>query len=76
MQSENFGSIRESSHGCMLNIVLCTKKLHFISRNWGRKNNTVASGFSSIKIHYSVNRINKVYVFSIKYRYRISYCKT
>ena len=41
------------------------KKLHFISRSV-RENNTVASGFSSIKIHYSVNRINEVYViFSI-----------
>ena len=29
----------------------------------------VACGFSSNKIFYSVNRINEVYVFTIKYRY-------
>ena len=34
-----------------------------------RKISCVACGFSFIKIHYSVNRINEVYVFSIKYRY-------
>ena len=34
----------------------------------------VACGFSSIEVHYSVNRINEVYVvvfFPIKYRYFI-----
>ena len=52
------------------------KKLHFINRNWrGRKSSTVASGPSPINIHYFdypkrfINRINKVYEFSIKYRY-------
>ena len=34
-----------------------------------RKISSVECGFSSIKIQYSVNRINEVYVFSIKYRY-------
>ena len=38
--------------------VLCMKKLHFV-----RKISSVACGFSCIKIHYSVNRINEVYVF-------------
>ena len=33
------------------------------------KSSSVACGLSSIKIHYSVNRINEVYVFSIKYCY-------
>ena len=34
-----------------------------------RKISSVACGFSSVKIHDSVKRINEVYVFSIKYRY-------
>ena len=34
-----------------------------------RKISSVAYGFSSIKIHYSVNTINEVYVYSIKYCY-------
>ena len=53
-------------------VVLCMKKLHFISRNWRKENSTVACGFSPIKIQYSVypKRINEVNVFSIKYRYR------
>ena len=37
-------------------VVLCTNKLHFISRNWHKENtfSTVASGSSPIKIHYFV----------------------
>ena len=52
------------------------KKLHFVSRNWRRENNTVACESSPIKIHYFdyprrfINRINEVYDFSIKYRYK------
>ena len=34
-----------------------------------RKFNSVACGFSSVKIHYSDKRINAVYIFSIKYSY-------
>ena len=30
-----------------------------------RKTSFVVCGFSSIKIHYSINKINEVYVFSI-----------
>ena len=32
-----------------------------------RKISPVAFGFSSFKIHFSVNSINEVYVFSIKF---------
>ena len=45
------------------------------SWNWRMKNSSVARGFSSIKIdHYDypkslISRINKVYIFSIKYRF-------
>ena len=57
-------------------VVLCTKKLHFVSLNWRMENSSVAHGISSIKIDYSdhlkslISRINEVYVcfFSIKYR--------
>ena len=51
------------------------KTLCFISRNWRKKSKTVAFGFSPITIHYSeypkrfINRINEVYVCSIKYHY-------
>ena len=65
-ESENSGSIQESSLGCMLDIVLCIKKLHLISWNWRKEKSTAACGFSPIKIHYSdyPKRINEVYVFS------------
>ena len=72
-QLENLDPIPESSLGCMQGIVLCLKKLHFVSL-YGtgvRKISSVAFRFSSIKIHFSVNSINEVYVFSIKYRYFI-----
>ena len=36
-QSENLGSILESSFSCMKGVVLCMKKLHFISRNWHKE---------------------------------------
>ena len=68
-QSENFGSIRESSLGCMSGVELCMKKLHFISRNRSQENRTVASGSSPIKVHYFdylkrfINVINEVYDF-------------
>ena len=42
-----------------------------------RKSNSVACRFSSINVHYSVYRLNEVYVvvfFSIKYRYFIGCC--
>ena len=51
-------------------MVLCTKELYFVAETDVRKINYVACDFSSIKIHYSVNRINEIYVFSIKNRYR------
>ena len=47
------------------NYVLCTKKFHFVSRNWRKE----ACGFSPIKIHFSdypkslISRINEAYVF-------------
>ena len=50
-----------------LRVVLCTKKLHFVSRNWLWKISSVACGFSSIKIDFSdcpkslISRINEVY---------------
>ena len=50
-------------------LVLCTKELHFVSRNWRMEISIVACGFSSIKIDYSdypkslISRINFVYVF-------------
>ena len=49
-------------------MVLCTKKLHFVSWNRPQKTRSVACGFSSIKIDYSdypksiTSRINEVYV--------------
>ena len=49
----------------------------YSSRNW-RKNSTVQCGSGPIKIHYFgylkrfMNKINKVYDFSIKYRYAIA----
>ena len=52
-----------------LHVVLCTKKLHFGSRNWRMEISPVACGFSSIKIDYSdypkslISRIIEVYVF-------------
>ena len=34
-------------------VVLCIKKLHFISQNWRKhKNSTVSCGSSPIKIYY------------------------
>ena len=51
------------------------KKTHFVSLNWLSKISTVACEFRTIKIDYSdypkrfIDRINEVYVFSIKYRY-------
>ena len=79
-QSGKSGRIRESNKALgvrilgALRVVLCTKKLYFISWNWRKENSTVASGSSSIKIHYFVyfkrfiNRINEVCVcvFSMK----------
>ena len=50
-----------------LRVVLYTKKLHFVSRNWLWKISSVACGFSSIKIDFSdcpkslISRINEVY---------------
>ena len=51
-------------------MVLCTKKLHFVSQNWRMENKfCIACEFSSIKIDYSdypkslISRINEVYVF-------------
>ena len=42
-----------------------------------RKISSIACGFSSFKIHYSVNKINEVYVFySIKYHNSIILLKT
>ena len=49
--------------------------LSVLARTGVRRNSTVASGSSPIKIHYFdlpkrfINRINKVYDFSIKYCY-------
>ena len=37
-QSENLGTIRESSIERMKGVVLCKKKLHFVSRNWRKEN--------------------------------------
>ena len=64
-QRENFGSIRESSLGCMQGVLLRMKKLHFISQNWHKENSTVACRFRPIKIHHSdyPKRINEVDVF-------------
>ena len=44
------------------------EKLHFVSPNWCKEISYVACRFSSVKIHYSVNRINEVYAVSIKCR--------
>ena len=66
--SENSVTIRESRKGA-LRVVLCTKKLHFVSRNLRVEISSVACGFSSTKIDYSdypkslISRINEVYVF-------------
>ena len=43
------------------------KKVHLLAGTRIRKISSVAFGFSSIKIHYSVNRINEVYVFMKKH---------
>ena len=51
----------------MQGVVLCMKKLHFFVVTDVRKISSVAYGFSSIKIHNSVNRINEVYVLSTEY---------
>ena len=46
-----------------------------LARNDVRKINSVASGFSPFKIHFSdypkslISRINEMYAFSIKYHY-------
>ena len=54
----------------MKGVVLCMKKLHFISLNWRKENSTVASGSSPILIYYFdypkrfINRINEAYDFS------------
>ena len=42
-------------------------KMHFICRNWGKEKLSVVCGFSSIKIHYSLNSINDVYVCEMLY---------
>ena len=42
------------------------KRLHFVGRNWRKEISYVVREFSSVKIHYSVNRITDVYVFSNK----------
>ena len=34
-------------------VVLCNKKLHFVSRNWHIKISSVACGLSSIQMEYS-----------------------
>ena len=68
-QSENFGLIRKSSLGCMSGVALCIKRLYFVRQNWRKEICSVAWVLSSIKIHYSVNRIQEVYAFSIIYRY-------
>ena len=53
----------------MFSVVLCTKKLHFVSQNRRMINCSVACGFSSIKIDYSDNpkrligRLNEVLSF-------------
>ena len=75
----SFASIQESSLGCMVGVVLCMKKLHFISQNWRRKNSTVACGSSHIKINCFdypkrfINRINAVYFLSINIDITIFY---
>ena len=72
-QSQNFGTIGESSLGYMKGTILCMKKLHLLAKTGVRKNSSVACGFSPTKIHYFedtkclINRINEVYVFSIKH---------
>ena len=62
----------QSSLRCMqgaLRVVLCTKKLNFVSQNWRKENEFVACGFSSIEIHVSdnkkslISRINELCVF-------------
>ena len=40
--SENFGSIGESCLGCMQGVVLCMKRLYFISWDWCKEKCTVA----------------------------------
>ena len=73
-QSGKSGTIRESNQASGV------RKAHYgqyyvrkssilLAGTGVRKISSVACGFSSVKIHYSVNRINEVYVFSIKYRY-------
>ena len=59
----------------MLGVVLCMKSSILLAVTGVRKNSNVACEFSHIIIHYFdylkrfINRINEVYVFSIKYRY-------
>ena len=43
----------------MYGLVLCMKKLHFVSRNWLKEISSVACGLSSINKHYSVNILLK-----------------
>ena len=63
--SGKFATIRESNHGsgvckAALRVVICTKKLHFVSRNWSMESNYPKS---------LISRINEVYFFTIKYLY-------
>ena len=49
------------------------KKRHFVSQNLRKETIYVARGFSSIKIHYSVNRLNEDHVFSINEKKHIKF---
>ena len=59
----------QASDVCKAYSTTMYEKLHFISRTCVRKNSTVASGSSHIKIHSFdylkcfINRINEVYFF-------------
>ena len=66
------GRYDETFAGEDVGIVICNKKLNFVSRNWRMEISSVACGFSSIQIYHSdypkslISRINEVYLFFIK----------
>ena len=80
-QSGKSGTIRESNQASGVRVVLCTKKLHFVGRNWHKENRSVAyldSGLLNSILSDNpkslISRINEVYVCFNKislYRYFI-----
>ena len=67
-QSGKSVTIRESNQASGVRVVLCTKKLHFVGRNWHKENKFCSiCGFRPIKSILSdnpkslISRINEVY---------------